>query len=435
MRDNSSTTEDAREALREAAPGRSLWHNRDFLRFWFGETLSLLGTQVTNLALPLTAIHAFGATDEQVGLLRFVQLAPYMGLALLFGVWVDRVRRRRVMLWTNLVRMVLVALVPLLHWLDALDMPVLLVCACAIGVASVLFDVSWMPFVPTLVKDPRHYVEAGAKMGVSSSAADVAGPGLAGVLVSVLTAPVALLVDAASYLVSALSLLLIRTPEPRPAPTAERHVLGELRDGLRWVLRQPVLRWLALVGFCCNFSMITVWTMFLLYGTHGLELSPTTLGTVFATASVGGLLGALVSRRAIARFPLGRVYFAAQSALLLGPSVIVLAGGPKPVVVGLVTASFFTTYLGLGIANVIIVSLRQISTPPSMMSRMTACFRTLLFGGGALGGLTGGLLTGAIGERNALAVAASCSAAVVVALVFSPVSRLRTLPTAIGEPS
>ncbi|MEU4547179.1 MFS transporter [Nonomuraea dietziae] len=185
-----------------ASAREGLWRNSDFLKFWLGETLSLLGTQVTNLALPLTAIYVFQATDEQVGLLRFLQLAPYLGLALLFGVWVDRVRRRPVMVWANLTRMVLLALIPVLAWLDVLSMAPLLVIACVIGVASVLFDVSWMSFVPTLVKDPKHYVEAGAKMGISSSAADVAGPGLAGALISALTAPVALVVDAFSYLVS-----------------------------------------------------------------------------------------------------------------------------------------------------------------------------------------------------------------------------------------
>jgi MFS family permease len=407
---------------------QSLWRNGDFLKFWFGETLSLLGTQVTNLALPLTAIYAFDATDEQIGILRFLQLAPYLGLALLFGVWVDRVRRRPVMLAANLTRMFLLALIPLLYWSDALSMTPLLVIACAIGVASVLFDVSWMSYVPTLVRDSRNYVEASAKMGISSSSAEVAGPGLAGVLVSTLTAPVALIAQVLTYLVSVVSLLLIRTHEPRPEPPAKRHLLTELRDGLRWVLRDPILRWLALIGFCCNFSMITVWTMFLLYGTRDLHLTSTTIGGIFTTASVGGLIGAVISRRVIRRFRIGRVYLVAQAALLLGPTLIVLAAGPRPVVVGMFILSFFTTYLGLGVAGVIIVSLRQTSTPQSMMGRMTAVFRTLLFGGGALGGLSAGILAGALGAGNALTVAAIASAAVVIALILSPVSRLRDLP-------
>ncbi|WP_310723151.1 MFS transporter [Streptomyces sp. N2A] len=421
----------------EAAAGKppgTLWRNGDFLTFWLGETVSLLGTQVTTLALPLTAVRAFGASDEQVGLLRFLQLAPYLGLALIFGVWVDRVRRRRVMLAANLVRMVLLALVPVLYWADALSMVTLTVIACAVGVASVLFDVSWMSYVPTLVRDPEQYVEASAKMGVSSSTADVAGPGLAGVLVSALTAPVALVVDACSYLVSVISLLLIRTPEPRPERGPRRHIWAELRDGLRWVMTNRILRALALVGFCCNFSMITVWTMFLLHGTRDLHLAPSVLGGIFATASVGGLIGALISGRVIKRFRLGRVYLVAQSALLLGPMLLATAAGPSRLAIAMCVASFFVTYLGLGVANVIIVSLRQTSTPASMMGRMTAAFRTLLFGGGALGGLSAGLLTGALGGRGALTVAAIGSAAVAIGLLASPVTGLATLPSPAEHP-
>jgi MFS family permease len=431
-----TTADDYRRAAKTAAP-RTLWHNGDFLKFWFGETLSLLGSQVSNLALPLTAIYAFGATDAQVGLLRFLELAPYIGFSLLFGVWVDRVRRRQVMLWANLTRMVLVALIPLLYWLDHLAMGPLLIIACAIGVASVLFDVSWMSFVPTLVKDPSHYVEASSKMGVSSSAAEIAGPGLAGLLVGAVAAPLALLIDAFSYLVSVGSLLWIRTREPLPAaPDVRRHVFVELADGLRWVFRNPILRWLAVIGFCCNWSLVGVWTMFLLYATRDLHLSSPTLGAVLAMSSVGGLLGALVSRPLIGRFPLGRVYLVAQSALLLGPVLLVAAAGPMPVLVGTLTLSFFTSYLGLGVAGVVIVSLRQTTTPPAMMGRMTACFRTLLFGGGAVGALSAGLLSQSLGPRGALLVAATASAAVVVALVVSPVSRLRELPTtaALADP-
>jgi MFS family permease len=414
----------------------SLWHNHDFLRFWFGESLSLLGSQVTNLALPLTAIYAFKASDQEVGVLRFLQLVPYIVLSLPFGVWVDRVRRRNAMLGANLARMVLIAVVPVLYWLDILSMPVLLAVAAAIGVASVLYDMSWMSFVPTLVRDPQLYIEASSKMGISSSAADTAGPGLAGLLVAAVAAPVALVVDAVSYLISVITLLLIRTTEPRPVRTGpQRHVLGELKDGLSWVFGNPILRWLALIGFCCNFSMITVWTMFLLYGTHDVHLSSQTLGAIFATASFGGLIGAVISRKVIDRFPLGRVYLVAQSALLIGPTLIVVAGGPRVLMVALFTLSFFTTYLGLGVAGVIIVGLRQTTTPQSLMGRMTACFRTLLFGGGALGGLSAGLLSGWLGPKGALTVAAVGSALVIVALVVSPVSRLRVMPEAVLEPT
>ncbi|MFC5908685.1 MFS transporter [Streptacidiphilus monticola] len=431
------TTTESLADQESAAPPPSLWHNADFLKFWAGESLSLMGTQVTNLALPLTAILAFHASDEQVGLLRFLQLVPYLGLALLFGVWVDRARRRSIMLGANITRMVLIGLVPVLHWTHTLTMGPLLVIACAVGIASVLFDVSWMSYVPMLVKDPKHYVEASSKMGISSSTADVAGPGLAGVLVSWLTAPVALLVDAFSYLVSVVSLLLIRTEEPKPAPATgdKRHLWTELREGVAFVFGDRILRPLAMVAPFCNFSLVTVWTMFLLYATRVVGLSAAQIGVVFAAASVGGLVGATISRKVLDRFPLGPVYAVTMGAVFAGPLLLPWAGGPRAVQVALFILSFFVSYLGLAIASVVMVSLRQTCTPQSMMGRMSACFRTVLFGGGALGGLFAGLLAGAIGPESALTWAAIGSAVVIVGLVVSPVSRLRQLPEPPAAPT
>lgn len=418
----------------EAAPSESLWRNGDFLKFWVGETVSLLGNHITMLALPLTAVIVFNASDEQVGLLRFLQLVPYLGLALLFGLWVDRFRRRPVMIAANLTRLILIGLVPVLYWLDLLGVGSLLAIAFLVGVASVAFDVSWMSYVPTLVKDPKHYVEANSKTGTTSSATDVAGPGIAGALVGALTAPVALVVDAFSFLISLVSLLLIRTKEESPKPaTEQRHLLGELRDGLTWVFGNRILRPLALVGPFCNFSLVTVWTMFLLFAVRDVHLAPATIGAILSAASVGGLVGAASSRAIIRRFRIGRVYAVSMSAIFLGPLLIPLAGGPRPVVVALFIVSFFVSYSGLGVAGVVMITLRQTCTPPSLMGRMSAAFRTMLFGGGALGGLFAGTLAGAIGPRNALTVAAIGSATVVIGLIISPVSRLHELPPAATE--
>jgi len=411
-----------------------LWRNADFVTFWTGETVSLFGTQVTTLALPLTAIYSFRASALEVGVLRFVQLAPYIGFALVFGAWVDRHRRRPVMVWTNVVRMILIGLIPVLHWAGRLDMPVLLTVACVVGVASVMYDVSWMPFVPSIV-DPRDYVEANAKMAFSTSASSVAGPGLAGFLVAALGAPVTLVVDSFSYLFSIATLLLVRREEPVPPPAGRRHLGQEVRTGLTWVFARPMLRWLAIGGFWANFSMVTVWTVFLLYGTYQLRFSSFTLGLIFTISSVGGVLGALIAGRVMKRFPLGLTYFVSLFGLLIGPVVIVLAAGPRPVVVGLMILSFFITSFGLGIANVVVVTLRQVTTPASLMSRMTACFRMLLFGGGAVGGLAAGLLATWVGDKNALIVIAVVSAGAAVLLALSPVTRLRELPAPVLDAS
>jgi MFS family permease len=423
-------------ATRSGARAESLWHNGDFLKFWFGETLSLFGSQVSNLAVPLIAVLIFKASPDLVGLLRFLQLVPYLLLALVFGAWVDRRRRRPVLVGANATRLVLIATIPVLYALHQLTMPVLLTLATAIGIASVLFDVTWMSFVPTVVRDPKHYVEANQKLSVTSSSADIAGPGIAGALISALSAPGALIVDAVSYLASLATLISVRTTEPKPEVTAtKRRIPAEVMEGLRFVFRHPVLRPLALVAPFCNFSLVIVWTVFLLYAARTEHLSPVLIGIVFSASSVGGLLGGLVSKVVIKRFRLGLVYAVSMSAIFVAPLLIPLATGPRPALVAVFIASFFLAYFGLGIAGVVMISLRQTCTPHSLMGRMNAAFRTMLFGGGALGGLTGGLLASAFGLRPAITGIAIGSACVVIGLAVSPVSRLRALPPAAAEPA
>lgn len=414
-----------------------LWRNTDFLKFWSGEALSLFGTQVTTLALPLTAVLVFNASAEQVGLLRFLQWVPYLLLALLFGVWVDRSRRKPIMLLANSARLLLIGLVPLLAHFHALSISGLLVITFAVGVFSVLFDVSWMSFVPALVKDSTHYVEANQTLGVTQSTTDVAGPGMAGVLIGWLGATTALVVDAASYFASIISLLLIRTPEPDPPPPADgrRQVGRELVEGVRWVFGHRTLLPLALLAPLTNFSLTAVQTLFLLYAVRDKGLPPATVGLIFSASSVGALLGALVSKTLIRRYRIGVVYGLALAGIYTGPLLLPLAGGPQPVLVSLFILSLLISYFGSGLSNVTQISLRQTCTPPSLMGRMNAAFRTLLFGGAALGGLCAGLVGGALGLRAGLFLLAIVSAGMLVPLALSPVIRLATMPDPVTDPT
>lgn len=429
-----STSTDAQENVEADQPGRTLWRNRDFLMFWFGETVSLYGTQVTTLALPLTAVLLFNASTEQIGLLRFLQLVPYFGLALLFGVWVDRVRRRPVMLFANVTRMLLIALVPILSKTGHLSIGPLLVIACAIGIVSVLYDVSWMSYVPSLLRDRRDYVEAYAKLGVTSTSSDVAGPGIAGVLIGALTAPIALIVDAFSYLASLVTLVLIKAEETPPPAAVDRKLRTELAEGWNWVFGDRILRPLVLMGPACNFCMVSIQTLFIVYAIRGAGLSPFQLGLVLSASSVGGLCGASISRKAIKLLSLGQVYLFSMAAIFLAPILIPIAQGPKLIVASMFVASFFLSYLGLGLVQVVMMSLRQTCTPPSLLGRMNAVFRMLLFGGGSIAGPAGGFLAGMFGLRTALAILAGISVSLLVPLVLSPVSRLRELPAPAMEP-
>jgi len=413
----------------EAEPPKSLWRNGDFLSFWVGETVSLYGAQITVLALPLTALYTFKATPEEVGILRFLWLVPYLLFAMLFGALIDRAKRKPVMLGANLARLVLIGLIPVLAWSQMLSIAPLYVIAFLAGTASVLFDLSWMSLVPTLIRDRRLMVEANSKLGVTASSAEAAGPGLAGVLVSALTAPVAMAVDALSYVVSLVSLLLIRTPEPRVERPPTRDLRAELAEGLRWVFGNRHLRAIALVGSSCNFFTIGVSTMFVVYAVRERDIGPALLGFILSLAAVGGILGATITRPMLRWLPLGKGYQLSVGVIFLGPLLIPLAPESTPIAAAMFVCAFLLTYTGLGTANVLIMSLRQNLTPNRLMGRMNAAMRTTMFGGGALGGPIAGLLAGWLGLGPALWVLGLASAAMLIPIAASPVGKLKQMPT------
>lgn len=419
--------------LDKAAPRRSaLWRNTDFLKFWFGETVSLFGSQVTTLALPLTAVTAFAAGPSQLGLLGFVTWFPYVLFALPFGVWVDRSRHRPMMIASNVVRMVLIGLVPLLAALGRLEFVPLVLITAAVGTASVLFDVGWMSYVPTLVRDRDFLVEANGKLGATSAAATAAGPGLGGVLVTALTAPIAMAVDAVSYLASVVSLLLIKTREPKPEPKdgAPRRLLSELGEGLRWVVGNRYLWQIALFGGLCNFLSNATNTLYLLYALHDNGLPPGLIGLVLSIGAVGGVIGASVSGKVLRRLGVGRTYAVFMSTTFLGLLLVPVAGGPRPVALGVFFVAYFLAYLGVSVANVVVSSLRQIVTPRALLGRMNAAMRTLLYAGAALGTAAAGLLGEQLGVRTALWLFAAGSVAMIVAVALSSITRLREMPAA-----
>lgn len=412
----------------------SLLRNRDFVKFWIGEGVSLLGSQITVLALPLTAIIVLNAGAAQVGLIRFLELVPYLLFALIFGVWVDRRRRRPIMVAANVARMLLIGLIPVLAALGLLALPILLAITFGVGAASVLFDVTWMSYVPTLVHDPGSLVEANTKLGATMSAAETAGPGIGGILVSVLTAPIAMAADALSYLVSLISLLLIQLPEAPPAPPQAKRSMGaELAEGMRWVFGNRYLRVLAAMGGACNFFVTAITTVFVLYAVRAEGIRPGILGFILSAGAAGGIIGAVLTARLMRRLRVGRTYTLSLGTALLAPLIIPFAHGPEPVLAALFASSFFLIYVGMSIANVVAMSLRQIVTPARLMGRMNAAMRMTMYGAAALGGPFSGLIGSLAGLRVALWSSAICAAFALIPLVLSPVGRLREMPPAAGE--
>jgi MFS family permease len=410
----------------------SLWRNRDFTAFWVGETISLVGAQVTLVALPLVAVLTLDVSTTQLGVLRFAEYLPFLAFTLLFGVWADRHRRRRLMIAANMLRAILIGIVPLCAALGLIRLPLLVVIAFAMGTCTALFEVCWLSFVPSLV-DRDRLVEAMGKVSASHAAAEVAGPGLGGLLVQLVTAPFALVADSVTYVASTVSMLLIRHREPDPAPNgADRSVLKDLVDGLKFAFNEPYIRATAYSAAQANFFALIVETVFLVYALRELHLSPTLLGLTLSAVGVGGLLGASFANTLTHVFPLGRLYVVARIVGGAGILLLPLAAGSTALIVVTCMASFFIWQAALASTNVINGSLRQALTPEHLRGRMNASVRTLVFGTLPLGGLTGGLLGTAIGLRASLWIGAIGYTLSVIPILLSPLPRLRDLPSRAG---
>jgi len=410
-----------------------LWLHRDFLKFWAGETISMFGTQVTALALPLTAVLMLQATPGQMGILGAAQFAPFLLITLLAGVWIDRRRRRPILIGASLGRAILVGLIPLFALLSVLRMEHLYGIAFLVGILTVFFDVGYLSYVPTLVSRDQ-LIEANSKLQVSASAAEIGGPGFAGVLVELVTAPFALVADALSYLASAIGLILIHRPEPAPPPiTASRSLWREIGEGLQVTFGNKYLRPIAGEAATYNMFNQVMLTVFVLYATRDLGLTPGILGFIFTTGSIGSLIGALWAERIARRLGIGPTIIGAMVLGCSAPLLIPLASGSTAVVISLLTLAYFLGGIGVTISNVHVVSLRQTVTPDRLLGRMTASYRLVVYGAIPVGALIGGGLGEAIGLRATLAVGAIGLLFAVSWVLFSPVSKLRELPAEAGD--
>ena len=406
-----------------------LWGHRPFLLFWGGETVSLFGTQVTLLALPLTAVLLLGATTAQLSLVRFVETAPYLLFTLLFGAWVDRRRRRPVLIVANAARCLVIGAIPALALGGVLTLPALAAIAFSAGVFTVLFDVAWVAYVASLVPS-QDLVEANGKILTSSAAADVAGPGLAGALIQWLSAPVALLADAASYFVAMATLLLIRAPELHPEVDPNSHLWRQIGEGLRLVMGNAYLRAIAVMSGLWNFLYLIASTIFLLYAVRERHLSPGTLGLLLAIGASGGLIGAAISTRLARRGRFGPVLGIAFTFGCASWFLLPAAQGPQAVVSVIFAIAFFSVHLGLGLWGVLTLSLRQAITPTRLQGRVVATMRLISYGLGTLGALAAGALGSAFGLRTTLWIAAvGFGAILVVTLTATPLPKVRSLPS------
>lgn len=407
---------------------RSVLRERDFLKLWAGEGISLMGSQVTELALPLTAVLLLGAGPGEMGLLGAARFAPYLLLTLPAGLFADRHRRRPILVWANLLRAGLIGAVPMLALTDSLSLPVLYLVAFALGGMTVFFDVTFWSYLPAVVKRDQ-LIEGNSRLMAASSVASVGGPGLGGILVQLLSAPVALAVDAASYLVSAFSLVAIQRTEPIPARTDEgRSIARDLHEGLQTVIGHPVLRSLAATAGAYNLFNAWIEALFVYFAITVLGLSPAAVGFILASSAIGALIGALAAGPAARRIGIGPAVVWAVVVECAAMLPIAFARGPEPFVWAILAGAFFLNGFGVSLSSIQAITLRQTVTPEHLLGRMTATYRFIGYGGIPVGAALGGLAGELLGARGAILLGSLGLLSAVAFVVASPIARLHDVP-------
>jgi MFS family permease len=414
-------------SLRKLLPSGGLWRHSDFLRLWSAETISQFGSQVTLLALPFVAVLVLDATTFEVALLSTLEFLPFILVSLPAGVWVDRLPRRPVLIIGDIGRAALLASVPIAYALDGLMLEQLYVVGFATGVFTVFFDVAYQAYLPSLV-EREQLVEGNSKLEVSRAGAQIGGPAVGGGLIEALTAPVAVVVDALSFLGSALFLFRIRKGEEiQRSDEARPSMRKELSEGLRYVLGHPLLRPIAICTGSSNFFGNVAFAIFIVFAVRELGLTAGVIGLVFAIGNVGWLAAAVLAGRIAGRFGVGRTIVG--SGFLFGPALLLVPLAPEGnAAIPFLVASGVVSGFGVVLYNIQQVSLRQAITPERIQGRMNAVMRFLVWGTIPLGGLTGGALASWIGLRETLWVAAIAGTFTVLPVLLSPVRSLKRIP-------
>ena len=413
-----------------ARPDRSGWspgsvRPGDFRRLWIGETTSALGSSITSVALPLVALTTLGAGVVAVGLLQAAAWLPYLVIGLPAGAWVDRMPRRPVMIACDVASVVLFASVPVATWLGILTMPQLLGVALLAGVAKVFFSTAYRAYLPTLV-DADELVAANARLQGGESAAQVAGPGVGGLLAQAFGAANGLLADAVSFVVSLLCLRGIRAREA-PRAAVRRPLRSEIAEGMRFVARDRLLRVLVVFGGAANLALTAYGAITVAFLVREVGLSPGTAGLLLAVGSIGGVLGALFAPHLVDRIGSARALLLCKiGATPFGLLVPLTATGPR---LACFAAGSLGLVAGVVAGNVISSGFLQAYCPPALMGRITTSMQVVNYGAIPIGAVLGGILAAHVGFRPALWVLMTGWMASSTVLLTSPIRGRRDLPT------
>lgn len=403
---------------------RGLWQQPEFMKLWTGQTISRVGSHIGGGALRFTAILVLGATPFQLSLLTAAGMVPALLIGLMVGVWVDRLRRRPILIAADLGRSLLLVSIPLAYVLNVLRIEQLYIVAGLVGVLTIWFDVAYHAFLPVVV--PREdLVEGNSKLGMSDSVAEIAGPPMGGTLVQILSAPFAILLDAFSFLCSAVAIAAMQTSEP-PAPVPDEYVglRQELVSGL-WVVRRDRVLWAMFVAISLqNLAGGIIGVLYDLYLLRELGMSPAIVGLTVGVGGVGTLAGAFLAQPMVERFGVGRAIVGGALISSVASLLLPLAHGPLGVSLPMILVGQASDVAG-AIFFINALSLRQAITPDNLLGRVNASFSFATTTAGLLGTLAGGLLGKALGLRTGLAIGVVGVGVASLWLACSPIRSVR----------
>jgi MFS family permease len=403
----------------------SLWTHRDFRLLWAGDTVSQFGETITNTAAPLLAALVLAATPFEMGLLNAADTAAFLLIGLPAGAWVDRMRRRPLMLAADIGRALLLASVPVAWWLGVLTLVQLILVGLAAGVLSVFFDVAYQSYLPALVSKEQ-LLEGNSKLQASQSVAQVSGPAVAGWLTQLAGGASAIGINALTYVWSVVCLWRIRTPEPLIERAPERNLRREIAEGLRFVFGNRSLVGIVGCTGSSNFGTGIIGAVSVLVLTRQLGASAGIVGTVLAAAGLGGVVGALSARWVADRFGQARTIW--LSILVTSPFLLLLPLAGHGWLLSLFAIGEGVSAFGAVVYNIAQVSFRQSICPARLQGRMNASIRFLVWGTIPLGALVGGVLGTWMGIHNALWAGAIIALLSPVPVLLSPLRKLRDLP-------
>jgi MFS family permease len=417
-------------------PTRSLLRHPDFLKLWTAETISVFGTAITELALPILAATTLAVTPFEFGLLTTIEFLPFILFSLPAGVWVDRLRRRPILIAGDLGRAIAIASIPVAFAFDALTIWQLYVVGFVIGILTVFFDVAYQSYLPSVV-DRDQLVEGNSKLEITRSAAQILGPGMAGVLIGLLKAPFAMLIDSLSYVISAVFVFFIRRPEPPVVPHDEAahgpkpSMRQEIAVGLRYVTGHRWLRSIAATTGTSNFFGNVGGAILILYLTRERGLGPAAIGFAFSVGSVGVLAAALVTAWITRRLGVGRTLV--LMAFGFSVSGLPVAFAPDSLIWFAVAVSgFLGGFCSVG-WNINQVSLRQAITPPRMQGKMNATMRFIVWGTMPVGAILGGALGSVIGLQPTIVIGALGGLTAFIPVTLSPVRHIVAMPDQVDD--